>query len=145
MLQSEVKFQALYFSSKMDNHLQGDLVINLRAALSDAGLDPKSYTSHNFHTVAAAAAHLNGTGECVGRSSCVHLSSAQLNIKTHAQIKAIASWLFVRRSCREGWQSLPPTAPASQSTHLSWCDRVRLAWGCNVWGADSSTALPPNT
>ena len=36
------------------------LVTNLHAALSEAGLDPKSYAGHSFRIGAATVAHLNG-------------------------------------------------------------------------------------
>ena len=36
------------------------LVTNLRATLSEAGLDPKSYAGHSFRIGAATSAHLNG-------------------------------------------------------------------------------------
>ena len=36
------------------------LVTNLRAALSEAGMDPKSYAGHSFRIGAATVAHLNG-------------------------------------------------------------------------------------
>lgn len=36
------------------------LVTNLRAALSVAGMDPKSYAGHSFRIGAATVAHLNG-------------------------------------------------------------------------------------
>ena len=60
MLQSEVKPQALHFTSKMVNCTREKLVTNLHAALSEAGLDPKSYAGHSFRIGAATVAHLNG-------------------------------------------------------------------------------------